>query len=82
MATATTRKITAAILLNDGTTVSGAVKTKTIRIGGSSQGISTTTYNADLATSRQKVLNIGSPLSQCLSKAIYDVRETTEASLS
>lgn len=80
--TVSIKKVTGAMLLNNGSTSTGAVKTKSIRIGGTSQNISTSAYTTDLAASRQKVLNISEAAAPCLAKSIYMVKETTENELS
>lgn len=75
MAVATLRKVNGIILLNNGTTASGGVKTVSIRVGGTSQDISGSNYNEDLTASRTKLLAIVSALSPCLSKSVYSVNE-------
>lgn len=73
--TASLVKLTVNILLNNGSTSTGAVKTKNLKLGGSSQEINTATYSANLTNSRTKVANIATALIPILSKSIYQLVE-------
>ena len=81
--TVTPRKVIVALMLNNGTTTTGSVKTKSLRIGGSSQDINVTEYTnaSKLDANRTKVLALASALGTILSKSTYYISEQTENQL-
>ena len=66
-----TEKIAVNLLLNNGTTTSGQVKTIPISIG----KINSTAFDAD------KVLAVASLIGDCLSKSVYEVQKTENSKI-
>lgn len=64
-ATVTTEKIAVNLLLNNGTTQTGSVKTATVGMG----TINKDTFDVD------KALAIAELIAQCLAKSVYKVRK-------
>ena len=71
MASETLKKIAVNLILNNGTSTSGAVKTLSISMG----TISNTGYDAT------KCNTLGGLISQCLAKPIYDLRKVETKSI-
>lgn len=82
MATVTTSKIVVNLALNAGSTSSGGMITKNVKLGGTSQAIDTTAYNTDLAASRTKALALAAALAPILNNTVFAVNEITTAELS
>ena len=66
------KKISVAVKLNNGTTISGAVKTTSVNLG----SLNKAAFNAD------KVINIVNALSPCLDHSLYSVEKTEVSELS
>lgn len=82
MAIATLNNISVVLKLNNGTTASGGIKTVNLKLGGSSQAINMTAYNADLSSSRAKALALAGAIEDCLIKSVYMITETTDNEIS
>lgn len=78
---ATPSKVVVNIMLNNGTTATGSIKTIAVRLGGSSQSIDQTVYNTNLSDSRTKVWAIKTALASLFAKQIYSTEELSYSNI-
>ena len=81
MARAVPEKVNAAMLLNFGSTSTGSVKTKSLKIGGTSQNIDIAKYQTNVATARDKIVAIATAVEAILANSVYEIQETVYSQL-
>lgn len=75
---ANVNKVAVSLLLNNGVDADGNVVTVT----SSMPALNVTSYVSDIASSRQKVMNVITAMETVLSKEVYNIREVQTSYLS